>query len=164
MTVNTPLLRKVLNFVTDHPDEWNQGVWAVRSACGTTACIAGHTVLMTGHEVEWGPSLVHDVEHDVEKAVAVLGEPWTPVQTIREVATRELGLTEDQAYLLFNAGNTLADLWWLAGKFTDWQIAMPVGIDEDPAVYAVVRQRWADMTAQELVDAAHNRPGRSDVS
>ena len=115
MTANIQLLRKVLEHVTDHPEEWNQGVWAVRNDCGTAACIAGHTVLMTGHQVEWV-----SMSGATEKAIAVSQGP-----TINRVAAHELGLTGYQADVLFNASNTLADLWWLAGQITDGEIATP---------------------------------------
>ena len=137
MTANTQLLRKVLEHVTDHPEEWNQGVWAVRNDCGTAACIAGHTVLMAGHQVEW-----MEMSSATEKAVDVSGGP-----TIRQVAAHELGLTRYQEVALFDGGNTLADLWWLAGEMTDGEIAEPVGVGAEPSTGT--RELWDDLRAED---------------
>lgn len=47
------LLDQVLNYIESHPDEWNQETFCSSSAsspCGTTACLAGHALLLSG---EW---------------------------------------------------------------------------------------------------------------
>lgn len=51
--VNLELLDKVLDYIIDHPDEWNQNVWCDASeanVCGTVMCFAGHAATMTGHK------------------------------------------------------------------------------------------------------------------
>src|SRR6478609_6380573 len=53
---NLPLLRKVLEHIDAHPEEWHQSVWAMEtsaSECGTAFCVAGHTVVMAGGELLW---------------------------------------------------------------------------------------------------------------
>lgn len=41
------LAQEVAEYITDHPDEWDQGSWG----CGTTACFGGRALLMTGRAV-----------------------------------------------------------------------------------------------------------------
>lgn len=41
--INVPHLRKTLEHVTDHPEEYDQETW-----CGTKACIAGHAAVLGG--------------------------------------------------------------------------------------------------------------------
>jgi hypothetical protein len=54
MTVNpdlrgAELAQAVAEYITAHPDEWNQDDWGYRDAhCGTQMCIAGTAALMTG--------------------------------------------------------------------------------------------------------------------
>jgi len=62
---NLPLLRKVLDHIDAHPQEWNQDLWGVNfplydqwaskeyTRCGTAFCIAGHAVTMAGAEPVW---------------------------------------------------------------------------------------------------------------
>lgn len=55
---NLPLLRKVLDHIDAHPEEWDQSNYVLTEAeqikqqtgqpgCGTAYCIAGHAVAMT---------------------------------------------------------------------------------------------------------------------
>ncbi len=44
--VNEPLLREVLAFIELHPQQWDQGAWIQTGVCGTTACLAGWTVVL----------------------------------------------------------------------------------------------------------------------
>jgi hypothetical protein len=41
---NVDLLRRTLAYIEEHPQEWNQRAWR----CGTTACFAGHAVILDG--------------------------------------------------------------------------------------------------------------------
>lgn len=70
---NVPMLRKVYEHITQHPDAWDQERWgtarvdftkrvrdsygrftrpSVETACKTAFCFAGHTVQMTGYEFQ----------------------------------------------------------------------------------------------------------------
>ncbi len=112
--INIPLLRKVLDHITEHPEEWEQDLWAMRRECGTSFCVAGHAAVMAGHQIRWDDGVAtHTTEH----------------ATIRAVATRELGLTNLQSLRLFNADNTLPELWAYACSFTDGEIQLPEGIE-----------------------------------
>lgn len=41
--MNKPLLRKIASYVEEHPRQYNQGSW-----CGTSCCIAGHALVLSG--------------------------------------------------------------------------------------------------------------------
>lgn len=112
--INTPLLTKVLNHITDHPEEHNQSCWAERgldTPCGTAFCVAGHAVQFAGHQIDW--------ESD-EYADTVVGGG-----TIERVAAQELGLSGQQANYLFHGGGRQRDLWRLASKITGGEIEIP---------------------------------------
>lgn len=46
--LNIPLARKVLEHIEAHPEEHAQAHFASKNECGTTACIAGHALLLSG--------------------------------------------------------------------------------------------------------------------
>lgn len=116
LKVNVPLLRKALEHITEHPEEWDQEVWARPTSCGTACCLAGTAVLLAGHEFAFtGPQ---------EEA---LGLYWrtTEGEQIEEVAQRELGLSDAYSALLFLPSNTLQTLWRYANELTDGEIEIP---------------------------------------
>lgn len=117
-TVNIPLLRKVLDHVTAHPEEHNQSMWGVRTSCGTAYCIAGHALVMSGVQLGWedtadgyGYATV-DVTKDGEQ--------------IHDAARRVLGLDDVQAYLLFDPNNSRDRAWAIAADITDGKIQRPM--------------------------------------
>jgi hypothetical protein len=116
-TVNVPLLRKVLEHVTAHPEEWNQKWWATKtteSSCGTACCVAGWAVSWAGHDFKWdsnGEASVYIRERDA--------------RAIPHVAQELLGLNPEQAGILFFSGNTLPMLWEFANEFTEGEIEIP---------------------------------------
>lgn len=42
-----PLAQAVCEYITAHPEEWNQDNWGIEDDCGTTARFAGWTLLLT---------------------------------------------------------------------------------------------------------------------
>src|SRR5712692_7014474 len=48
---NPELGRKVLDYVTSHPGEFDMTVWGGFTPCGTVACLAGHTMLLAGYQL-----------------------------------------------------------------------------------------------------------------
>lgn len=123
--INVPLLQKVLDHITAHPDEHRQDNWARRdlNGCGTACCVAGWAALMSGHELQWkeygGCGDPHCCPIQADAATTTSG------QTIEAVATEELGLTHAQADRLFAGGNELAELWWLAARYTSGALEVP---------------------------------------
>lgn len=116
--VNVPLLRKVLEHITEHPNEHDQTEWATRvEDCGTTMCVAGHAVAMTGYEIIWPAhsGTAATCERD--------GDLWG--RSIEGAAMEELGLSSDQADQLFSGVNTLEGLWHIASHLTCDEIKVP---------------------------------------
>jgi hypothetical protein len=78
---NAELAYRVLDRIDADPKVWDQSVWS----CGTTACFAGHAVLLSGGILD-GSDVVDGPEdlvgHQVEQA-----------------AYRALGIDEDRAWL-----------------------------------------------------------------
>jgi hypothetical protein len=108
MTPNVPLLRKTMEHIEAHPQEWDQQVWR----CGTTMCFAG-----TACDLDGGQWADADMPED-EDAPYLLrrdGEPEEDTYTnigpgLIHAATRArriLGLDETQADFLFGTSNTL---------------------------------------------------------
>lgn len=101
--INTPLARKVLEFLEDHQGQHAQGAWATLvdrtlderrqiatrtttidqaaelalGACGTAGCFAGWTAVIEGHTVgtigDWA-GVVIDLSPDVEVTVETYGD------------------------------------------------------------------------------------------
>ena len=125
------LLRKTLDHITAHRDQWNQGVWVNGKAefclraidagsCGTVGCLAGWAVLLAGHQVDPWSQVVLDVnpadyqDDDVDLNMA----PHVAI-----VAQRDLGLPD--GHDLFYGRNTLNDLWRLARHYSGGEIEIP---------------------------------------
>lgn len=47
MTRNAALAYQVLDHIDAHPEQWEQGKWIGTVECGTVACFAGWTVLLS---------------------------------------------------------------------------------------------------------------------
>jgi hypothetical protein len=119
--INVAYLRKVLEYITANRSEWRQAYFACRTSCGTAACLAGHAVLLAGHELRFDAQ----------------GFAWTTEEndSISTLATRLLGLDILQADRLFKGNNSLLDLWESAADFTNGEIEVPLDVreSEDPA-------------------------------
>lgn len=105
---NTELLERVMRHILDHPEEHNQNSWGHRTQCGTAACFAGWTLLLTG-QGEFLPCRLATEEN---------GE-WTPTDgeylwikgddgegDISDHAAGLLGLKEWEANRMFAPSNT----------------------------------------------------------
>lgn len=97
---NLPLLRKVLDHIDAHPNEWYQSEWGIRTdsypltfidgnapACGTAFCIAGHAAVMSGATPVWGE----------EGNLSYIRPPGGGFADVQEFARKALGLTHDEA-------------------------------------------------------------------
>jgi hypothetical protein len=99
---NYPLLWKVYEHIEAHPEEWMQAAWAIKSACGTAYCFAGHAVLIA----EPTARFIFSSQGESDR-VHVLGHG---MRWIDEVAMDALGLRAEEASVLFNGSNGLGDL------------------------------------------------------
>jgi hypothetical protein len=157
-TINVPLAEKVLGQILAAPKRWRQSVWMNRpyaleeqsaedtvDNCATSGCFAGWTVVLAGHKTSASGWL--DAPSD--DLLAAIGEVYPPAEygwrddpapaSAREVATVELGLDAVQAAYLFEASNTLRDLYDYLAEWTEGEIVRPADLPE-----------WADMTSDEL--------------
>ena len=51
MERNDELIDKVMAYICEHPEEWDQREWYSQGVCGTTACFAGHAMLLSGYSI-----------------------------------------------------------------------------------------------------------------
>lgn len=135
------------------PSEWDQGTWlgsmhyaAVKrlaygpggirwdeaeqkvaplnlpKACGTACCIAGRVALVNGWKPEPAP----------EAADPVIVTKGSREEQIDYLAAELLGLGPDDEYSwsLFDGGNTIYDLYRIAGHLTDGRIEMPDDVQQ----------------------------------
>jgi hypothetical protein len=52
-SVNVDLLQRTLDYIEEHPEEWDQYLWGHKTPCGTTFCFAGHAALLSGYKPVW---------------------------------------------------------------------------------------------------------------
>ena len=155
--IDVPLLRKELEHITVHRDEWDQSTWLRPSRtteCGTVGCLAGNTVLHAG----WLPATTNGVvDLDVASTSTQLEyvTDGRRVLSVRDVATGELGLNRWQASLLFNGQNSLPALWIMANVLTDGEVDVPPPLIEEvnqtfqrQMNYAELRQHYVNIIAE----------------
>lgn len=126
--LNIPLLRKVLEHIEAHQDEWEQSSWRLldvdNNRCGTAMCFAGHAAHIMGcdwsknhpeyvvadeADREWAEQQAH-INLDVfEGEGELMHACWR--------AQRLLGLTDEQRMELFAGGNDLDDLREMVDRF-----------------------------------------------
>lgn len=96
--LNVERLRGTLQRIEDNPSEWNQATWR----CGTQMCFAGHACNEAG--AEWDEDFV------VSTRVRNEQEGQSEWQPIPDRAREVLGLTDQEANVMFAGGNTIDDL------------------------------------------------------
>jgi hypothetical protein len=81
---NAELAWRVLDHIDAHPEQWDQGKWIGRAECGTVACFAGWTVMLSGGAV-----------YTSSESVTILGRPELEGLHIEQAAQRLLGVRGD---------------------------------------------------------------------
>lgn len=117
VTINVPLLRKTLEHIEAHPEEWDQLTWR----CETAMCFAGHAADLTGAQwVGSGKYITADpaIDHPLDIWSSGVTSASARAQTV-------LGLDEDQAAWLFAGSNTLDDLRCIVGELIEQAEATP---------------------------------------
>ena len=107
--VNAEALDTVMTFITDHPDKHYQGLYD----CGTAACFAGWAARLYAEEFGIG---VDTISHGYRPRYY---SDNNPSLSSREVAIKVLGLREEHADILFEAGNTRAMLAMMVKDLKD---------------------------------------------
>lgn len=95
---NVPLLRKTLEHIQNHPDEWEQSIWH----CGTKFCFAGHACILSGDRI-YHP----DGELETQYSEFVVSSEDGEIREIRDRAQTILGLCAHNANVLFDPDNSL---------------------------------------------------------
>lgn len=109
---NVDLMLQVREQISREPETHSQGVWASRNDCGTTACVAGWAVILSGTPMDWRAIPTTTLVHDEEWVAWLVTHPaddqepalcWTAGEGdhIRSVAEELLGLTPQEADALF---------------------------------------------------------------
>lgn len=95
--MNVEMLRKLAKKLRRirHEEHYDQGEYAAKTQCGTTACIAGHAVLMEGYKLKFDPD---DYEDWTKECVTPAGR----TASIHSQASKLLGLGYNAAYRLFS--------------------------------------------------------------
>lgn len=103
---NIALLRKAIEWAEEQQDSgtnlWDQNIWLSKRDCGTSYCIAGYM----GQLME--PAFRDDdlaEEKNLQNPMGLMG-----VVHVSEYVRNRLGLTVNQAAVLFQATNTIDNL------------------------------------------------------
>lgn len=108
--LNIPLFKKVRDRIIAVPESYDQRYFlcsADTSPCGTIECVAGETLIASQRSVKLGLSFLQRVYNR--------DEVW-------KIAKKKLGLTEDEADILFTGGYD-GKLEWPEPFATDYQRA-----------------------------------------
>lgn len=122
---NVELLRRTLDYIKTHPNEWDQDRWVTKTDCGTSYCFAGWALALSGltiHAEQFDEPAVEvgPLNKALPEEYRYSPGPW-PHISVRHAAERLLGLSEsylraddDELYsaadVLFHPDNSLDDL------------------------------------------------------
>lgn len=119
--MNLTEIEAIITYVEDHPEEWRQTEWAVRTECGTAYCMAGHAVVRAGYHVPL-------VGQNVGSCSCEKGGQW---ELISIAAAQVLELDHDEALTLFACSNTLDDLKLIVKAWSNGQqVERVIDLDE----------------------------------
>lgn len=109
-----PLLQKVMDHVTAHPEEHNQRNYGRQTPCGTTFCVAGHALLISGYT-----PLFTNYPGPEQVMLGVYDAHGKMIHGYDEVARKELDLTMTQASEIFYCMGELDEVWEVVERVTE---------------------------------------------
>lgn len=121
-----PILRKALEHITAHPEEWRQSIWALKDLCGTECCLAGTIVAQQGYNFIWD----NGAAQFATKPGSAKGQ-YIPHAAAGELLGRPVHnfVSGDKDYAqitrLFYSTHSLRELWRMANALTDGEIEIP---------------------------------------
>lgn len=109
--MDTERLIRVMGTLTDENLDmrnWGRSPQPVQMSCGTTMCLAGHTVVEAGYKLRWD-----EVTHFGSGQVSYGASVTTDGKEIEYLARDLLGLEQRQAAAIFYATDitTVDELW-----------------------------------------------------
>lgn len=107
MSVNKELLQLTLNTIKENPQHWNQQSWH----CGTTHCFAGFAELLAKHiPIDTEEQILIDKYNLGKNVLDYFSRTSKPSWNTEENAANILGITEEDAQVLFHYSNDLKQL------------------------------------------------------
>lgn len=104
--INYPLLDRTIEYIEKHPEEHQQSFYR----CSTGMCVAGHAAVLDGakwvHPEDLDNAMVFVEQADRDAFPSLLEDGETRIH-VSLSASRRLGLSHDQDFVLFSGGNTL---------------------------------------------------------
>lgn len=102
---NAALAYRVLDHIDAHPEQHDQSQWIATTAdCGTIACFAGWTCLLSGDSPAWSP--YENVEDEADTGTVTVVEHGMPHDmTVSTRSTELLGIGLHDAGRLFYAND-----------------------------------------------------------
>jgi hypothetical protein len=155
MTINIPLLTKVLVHIRRNPAQHNQDFWGLETPeCGTVHCFAGWTAALTGAELLW-----RQLEGGKGRGVGSV-QVGDRKMSVASYAARVLNLDAREKNSLFYASNFT--LWLRTAALTNGEVTM-AKIDTIIAEQDVARHRKEDekKTDEETKDNDRTEPERT---
>lgn len=116
ITPNVELIQRTLDHIHDNPKEWSQVVWGRGYTCGTAYCLAGTAIMFDAeaqNKVYWD---------ECKNLYLNETEYYTGFTAI---GSEIFGITDEQGDILFNAHNTMSELFALCHVITDGAIVLP---------------------------------------
>lgn len=120
-------------------------------SCGTAGCLAGWTAIASGYTPAWPKNPINWCQPgDLIQTENVKPLPGaTPIPgvsdgvaygyggsyDVRDVAVALLGITDDEADVMFTGTNTIRDLWEFAALVTDGALTVPIELADAETVY-----------------------------
>lgn len=128
------VLRRTLEYVLAHPEEYSQTTWGYRELpCQTVFCVAGHAAVTVGGATP--------VWLDGDDLDCVIPAGTTARVAVSDHARWLLGLRNDQALHLFSGGNSLRRVAELALLYSGGRVDV---IDRVPSSDRDVEVEWVD--------------------
>jgi hypothetical protein len=115
-TPNAALAYRVLDHIDAHPEQWKQGVYIGKAECGTAACFAGWTVLLSNAAAE--PRFYPGCDSTADVVVGGRGRvvPDLAEELLRASRWVEAGDGYSDDIDLFDQDNTREDLGRLVAE------------------------------------------------
>jgi hypothetical protein len=113
--VNVPLFHKIMKYVYQHPEEWDQNSWGT-IGCRTSFCIAGHAAHFAS-EKRSDVKLIWN-----HKELAYVGVNGLREQ-VSDFAIGELDLDHDDAYTLFRTWSAWG-VWRKVAELTHGEVTL----------------------------------------